>query len=177
MTDRKPYGWFVANRAQAEELLSQGLSTTAIARKMGVSYSTVFNHFKRWGLIDKRGSPSAGRPSLLQGRVEEFIALAPTMTCKQLAEYFGVTASTIYRYASEAGVTVRKNRNKYRVLTDAQVAEVRDKYLAGISLKDLQAEYRVSRETMAGAVFRRNRFATIDGGASLEAVRERSQRR
>jgi uncharacterized protein (DUF433 family) len=143
-------------------LYATGLTMAAIATRYGVSAATISARLRAVGVTPRRvtlgrgTSQPAAKPAWAQ---EAAVRYQHGATVAELAAVYAVSASTVYRTLSAAGVTMRRSGP---APTTVPIREAARLYVAGQTLGQLADRYGVGeriiaeRLTEAGVPLRRN---------------------
>lgn len=148
----------IADRTWVARRLAAGATVTAIAKEAEVSRQTAYTWLARHGL---RAEPNARRrpsPSRLRTLYERHGTVAA------VARLTDVAPGTAHRWLIHAGVMLAGPGARWRLGTNRELTELRDKRNAGATLAELAAEYQVSKETIR----RRLHEPTLNGPSSQD---------
>jgi uncharacterized protein (DUF433 family) len=141
--------------AQLAGLYAAGLTMAAIAARYGVSADTISARLHAAGVTIRRAPRPGGKSAWAQEAATRYQQGA---TVAELASAYAVSASTVYRTLSAAGVTMRRSGP---ARTPIPVEEAARLYAAGQTLRQLADRYGVGeriisdRLTEAGTPLRR----------------------
>jgi DNA-binding CsgD family transcriptional regulator len=138
-------------RMKIAELLEQGLSTAAIAQRLGIAYNTVRYHRDRLAEAPRRRSPAPAPSATTYVRTREAVAalLAEGVSRREIARRLGISKPTVSYHARRLGAPV-DDRGARRY----DWAEVQRYYDDGHSVSDCVAAFGFSRQTWSAAVSR-----------------------
>jgi uncharacterized protein (DUF433 family) len=147
---------------QLTGLYATGLTMAAIAGRYGVSAATISARLHAADVTPRRATPRRGtsQPATRPAWAREAAArYRHGATVAELAAAYAVSASTVYRTLSAAGVTMRRSGPARTTIPIREAAQL---YAAGQTLRQLADRYGVgeriiaARLTEAGVPLRRN---------------------
>lgn len=152
---------------ELRHLLDSGMSRSEIARRFGVSDSTVSHRAASIGMpiqACKRFDPS------------EFHRLARAgLFGREIAAQLGVTYQYVMIYARKSGTKLARPGTGSQ--NSERAEDFRKRYLAGQTLQQIADEYGVSRERVRQVLARDYGMSRSDGGKAAVAAENKRKRR
>ena len=115
-----------------------GESRLAIAKALHVKPERVRRVLESAGIALRDPQPQKHDPVTIAEIVRRYAAKESTLA---LAAEYGVTQSTIRKYAQQAGIAINPRGNKYREFTPAEVARIAELNAAGQSQAEIARQF------------------------------------